>query len=151
MYDDFQKQAYKTDAYFTNHISLTLSHTKYQMTNGWFMTMSLSWVEAKIQRPELQRDPCHILVHHNTIRGWHMHRALSLYTVLVHSRCALSLVPGTMHCAPSLCTVHHCTAVWSGGDICIARFEKWLPDCAHPKMSHNAIMNCCTDEKTGAL
>ena len=27
----------------SNHISLTLSHTKYQMTNGWFMTMSLRW------------------------------------------------------------------------------------------------------------
>ena len=76
------------------------------MVDSW----QCHWVEAKLQRLELQKDPCHILVHHNTIRGWHMHCALSLYTVPVHSRCALSLVPRTMHCALSLCTVHQRTA-----------------------------------------
>ena len=142
------KEAEKTDTYFN------------QITFHWFCpTQNIKWLmvdswqcHAKLQHLELQRDPCHILVHHNTIRGWHMHCALSMYTVPVHSRCALSLVPRTMHCA--LCTVPlYCAPAyrWSGGDICSAEFEKWLPDCAHPKMSHNAIMTRCTDEKTGAL
>ena len=93
VYDDFQKQ--NRCILQSNHISLTLSHTKYQMTNGWFMTMSLSWSKTStpwtskrslshLSAPQYDQGVtyalctvhCNVhcaLVHWSMIRGWHMH------------------------------------------------------------------------------
>ena len=104
VYDDYKCMMTfknKTDAYFnqiTFHWLCPTQNIKWLMVDSW----QCHWVEAKLQRLELQRDPCHFSVHCSMIREWHMHCALSLWTMHCNVHCApvhWSMIRGWhMHC-----------------------------------------------------
>ena len=82
------KKKLLTDAYFnqiTFHWLCPTQNIKWLMVDSW----QCHWVEAKLKCLELQRAPCHILVHRSTIRGWHMHCAPCTVPVNSALQCAL--------------------------------------------------------------